>query len=490
MKGLHLGNGKPWLILLCGLLAYRNAPSGVFQYDDHKFLAMPCVQGGPSALLDLFGSSFNYGVGITLRPMALTTFNLNYWLFGTDTTYWVMFGLLIHIACAYVVFEVVRYLTKKDLVALSTALLFVCSPITPYAVTYITQSRMEALAALCIMSTLLLYIKGYKLLSIIPCVVGCLCKETAYVTPLLVFLYAVFFEGVSRKKLVGIAIAGIGLIALGICVNQPLKQALVGNGWWLSSGLLGRMEPLMALDILAEYTKRILMPLPALLSIDPDYRAYQNSIMWCIPVVTVISVVLYKARGCRKVFGFTLIAYLLLMTVPLAILPIRPDDKLVIYKAYLACFPVYLFVSLLLERVFREKMVFVIAPVLIVFCFATNTVNNTFASEVALWKDAVREAPTRLRPNYNTATAVLIHNHNLPEAERWYRKTLGLAEGRTDLTRIEKEVVIKANYNLGLIKLQQGQVWKAVEYFVTIRQLPRAQKQLEKIEEYLAENED
>ena len=494
MKGLHLGTGKSWLILLCGLLAYKDAPAGVFQYDDHKFLAMPYVQGGPLALPDLFYDSFNYGLGVTLRPMALTTFNLNYWLFGTDTTHWVMFGMLIHLACAYVIFEVVKHLTKKPIVALSTALLFVCSPITPYAVTYITQSRMEALAALCIMSTLLLYIRGYKLLSIIPCVVGCLCKETAYITPFLIFLYAVFFEDVSRRKLAVIALGGISLVVVGACVNEPLKQALVGNGWWLSSGLLGRMEPLMTLDILGEYTKRILMPAPVLLSIDPGYYPYQNSILWCIPTVAVVGVFIYKAREYRKVIAFALLAYLLFLAVPLAILPIKPDDKLVCYKAYLACFPAYLFVSLFLERFLREKMFFILAPVIIVFCFATDTVNNTFASEAALWKDAALKAPDRLRPHYNTATAMLIHGDNWGQAKTWYEKTLQIAEGHKiqgkKFTDIEKECIVKSWYNLGLIHVNHGDMWNGIECLVIVRHLPRAQEQLKKIERYLAEHED
>ena len=481
------------LILICGLVAYCNAPYGAFQYDDHKFLAMPCVQGGLSGMYDLFCNSFHYG-GISVRPMALATMNLNYWLFGDNTTGWIVFSLMIHLACAGLIYAVVRQMvggqeSRKRRVALFTALFFVCSPITPYAVTYITQSRMEALAGLCIMATLFFYIKGYRVLALISCVVGCLCKETAYLAPGLLFVYALCFERLGVRKIGLLMFGGVLLLFVGMYVNHPLRCAVVGDGWSLSGGLLGRVELPMTLDILGEYTKRILLPMPGWLSIDPDYSPYQNSILLLSPIGLFVVLCVRKLNKDFRVALFSVLCFLALMIVPLVIIPIKPDDKVVIYKAYLACFPAYLCISVFLDRVLRQRAVFAVLPILIVFCYWTHGVNSTFASEQALWRDAAQEAPERLRPHYNVATAILVHEDDLPEVERWYTKTLELADEKTDLTRIEKEVVVKTYYNLGLIKLRQGQIWDAAGYFIKVRELPRAQKQLKKIERYLAEHD-
>ena len=368
--------------------------------------------------------------------------------------------------------------------------LFVSNPVSPYAVTYITQCRMEALATLCILGSLWLYMKRHLWLSGLVCVLGCMTKETAYITPGLIILYALCYENLRFRTILAMLIVGISLLGAGMFFNECLRTAVIGHKYMLSDGLLYKIHPVLMADIFCEYCKTLFLPLPWNLNIDPDYVPYQNNV-YIVGLCGLFSSVLFYLCPQRKLLMFGAGALILSLLVPLLILPIKPDDKLVIYKSYLAIFPVSILAMAAMESILKHRIlpvgIFIIACQVMV----TMGVNQTFASEESLWRDAAMENPLRIRPIHNLGTTLLL-KQEYDEALYWYNITLAVAEFKQHkgqpLTEIEKECVIRTYHHLGIIAMTKGDVASAINYFVKVRQLPEAQEWLKIIEGVLAQS--
>jgi tetratricopeptide (TPR) repeat protein len=141
------------------------------------------------------------------RPLVNLTFALNYLAGGLDPFGYHAANLAIHLACALLVFGIVRRthdrvhdpwqlpLSPSDL-AVATAALFVVHPLTSEVVDYVTQ-RTEGLMALCYLTTLYAAIRSqdgahrprWQAAAVAACIAGAWCKETIATAPLVVLLW-------------------------------------------------------------------------------------------------------------------------------------------------------------------------------------------------------------------------------------------------------------------------------------------------------------
>ncbi len=254
---------KPWripgwaaaaAIAAAGGAAYATSFRGVFQFDD-----IPAILDNPTirwiwpptiALYPPVGA-----LTVSGRPLLNLSFAVNYALSGFHPWSYHALNLLIHLACALVLFGLVRRTLARGAepaaegCALAAALLWAVHPVTTECVTYIVQ-RAESLAALCYLGTLYGLARGadsgrrrWLALSAGACLFGCGVKETIATAPLAAYLYDRTFLARSwagpwrERKGYYLALAATWLPLLGLVAwigwdRGATSGFHVGVPWW------------------------------------------------------------------------------------------------------------------------------------------------------------------------------------------------------------------------------------------------------------------
>src|SRR5262245_27383678 len=153
------------------------------------------------------------------RPVGFFTFALNYAAGGTDVWGYHAVNLAIHIAAAWLLFDIVRRtLASRTLAAryadhawgigLAAALLWVLHPLQTESVTYVYQ-RLESLMGMFYLATLWCFIRAvasswstvWFATSVICCALGMGTKEVMVTCPLAVIWYDRVFVATSWREL-------------------------------------------------------------------------------------------------------------------------------------------------------------------------------------------------------------------------------------------------------------------------------------------------
>jgi tetratricopeptide (TPR) repeat protein len=177
------------------------------------------------------------------RPLVHLSFAIDYALNGLNVTGYHVTNLAWHLACAWLLFGVVRrtlalpsmpaaMAEDAPNLALAVALLWGVHPLTTEVVDYLSQ-RTESMMACCLLLTLYASIRsdrsprrGWHGLAIVACLAGTACKETIAVAPLLVVLYdRVFLYGSWRE-----AAGARGSLYLGLAASWLVLAGLVMSG--------------------------------------------------------------------------------------------------------------------------------------------------------------------------------------------------------------------------------------------------------------------
>src|SRR5688572_19659054 len=189
-------------IALAAAVVYSNSLSAPFIFDDQiAIVDNPAIR----SLSDAWSQPRN--TPLAGRPVAGLTFALNFAANEVDAAAYRATNISIHIACALLLFGLVRRtLTLPRLaprfggaaadLALAAALLWVVHPLTTDAVTYITQ-RTESLMALCYLLTLYSSLRSFsskrrimrQILAIVSCALGMGVKESMVTAPVVVVLF-------------------------------------------------------------------------------------------------------------------------------------------------------------------------------------------------------------------------------------------------------------------------------------------------------------
>jgi tetratricopeptide (TPR) repeat protein len=182
------------------LVAWAHMPGfrGTFVYDDLQEIV------GNSALETLWPPWVPMFAGGRLphRPLPYFTFALNRVFGGLEPWGYHAVNLAVHVCNGALLWWITqRTLTRAGVaaagwVAWLGGLLWLVHPLSTQAVTYIYQ-RMEVMAATFMLATLACFIRSldtsyprrWQLAAVLTSVCGCLCKETAVATPLVVLLY-------------------------------------------------------------------------------------------------------------------------------------------------------------------------------------------------------------------------------------------------------------------------------------------------------------
>jgi tetratricopeptide (TPR) repeat protein len=217
------------LILLAGVLAYANALSGPFIFDDRgTILDNPTIEAlDTTAVL-----AAPRETPVAGRPVVNLSFALNYALGEREPAGYHAVNLAIHLACALLVFAIVRRTTQSPEFGLAVALIWVVHPLTSEVVDYVSQ-RTESLMGLFYLLTLYASIRAVRrgpkwaALAVVSCALGMASKESMATAPLMVVAYDRIFLFDSLRQAVRARwrlyawLAATWLVLIGLMLTGP-----------------------------------------------------------------------------------------------------------------------------------------------------------------------------------------------------------------------------------------------------------------------------
>ncbi len=195
------------LLTLVALATYANGLSAPFVWDDDP--AIVTNQSIRGSLADALAPPLE--TPVSGRPAVNVSLAINYGFGQLGTTGYHVWNLAVHVACALLLFGIVRRTLRarkvfrdgmfSDSVALIAALTWMVHPLLSETVDYVTE-RSESMMGLFFLLTLYAAIRArdsraalrWQLVSIGSCALGMATKESMVTAPVAVVLYDLVFE--------------------------------------------------------------------------------------------------------------------------------------------------------------------------------------------------------------------------------------------------------------------------------------------------------
>lgn len=399
----------PWLVLAV-LLAYLNAFSGSFQFDDYNVIVdHPSVHSW---------AAWFAGLGHGIRPLLKFSYTFD-WTLGLGITGFHLTNLLIHLANAWLVFRLCETFIEQQAlrerlraVPLFAALLFAVHPAHTEAVTYIC-GRSALLMTLFYLGGLLAYASGrirknsLMLYAVTPLlfVLALSVKETAVTFPLALLVWEICFREPGSAWKTAFKAQWPSWVVL-------LASALffLFNDSYLSqmerSAELNTLQGNLATQLAAFAWLMRQWALPLWLNIDPDQPLLRDLSESLLPLLF-FGIILTLTLACwrRRPWLCFALAWAILHLLPLYLFLPRLDianER----QLYLAGWP--LFLALAAELALRlDTRSFRIACIALLLALGSLTLlrNQAYVDEIALWEDTARKSPHKARVHNNLGYA-------------------------------------------------------------------------------------
>ena len=417
-----------FLIAAVALLAYCNTFSVPFVFNDYPHIVRNDHIRLQNMDFEVLWSA-TFESPYRNRPLANTTFALNYIFGGYDVFGYHLVNTFIHIMNGILVFflSLITFSQQQKLsdqkgpvfsertiylMALFAALIFVAHPIQIQGVTYIVQ-RMTSMATMFYLLALLLYIQGRVThstwrrwtcfsLCLVSWILALGSKEIAATFPFIVLLYEWFFlqdlrpDWVKKnlKYLIGVFIV-FGLVAfvyLGESALEGISKRYENYGATMGERVLAEFR------IVVFYISLLLWPDPGRFNL---YHSATIPHSLIDPITTLLSLCciigllgagVYLSRKYR-LMAFCISWFSINLVIKSSIIPLMLIFEHRLYLPMLGCSVLF---SYLLFWLFANKRVLAcIFYGLIVLSLAMSTRqrNKVWRDEVTLWGDAVAKNP-------------------------------------------------------------------------------------------------
>ncbi|MCK4620800.1 MAG: tetratricopeptide repeat protein [Desulfuromonadales bacterium] len=387
------------------------------------------------------------------RPVAKTSFALNYYFHQYDVFGYHLVNVLIHIATGILLYFFVKTVLSLPLlasrygspgwIALFTALIWLVHPIQTQSVAYVVQ-RMNSMAAMFYILSFLLYVKarlaeakkvrwalfaGCALSGVLA--VGS--KEIAATLPFFILLFEwYFFQDLSRDWLKRHAFFFAGMLilfALAAFVYlgaDPLGRILAGYET-RDFTLIQRM--LTEFRVVIFYISLLLFPHPSRLSLLHDFPLSHSLLD---PMTTLLSfgailgfigLALYLAKR-ERLISFCILWFFGNLVIESSVIGLEIIFE---HRNYLPSMFVGLMAVTLVYRLIKSKLVrvAVLCALPLIFSVWTYERNNVWANEVTLWKDCVEKAPGDAR-THNNLGRILAFQGKFEKAMNHFDKALAI----------------------------------------------------------------
>ena len=451
------------IIVVAGAAAYANAISIPFVLDDENSVVQnEDIRQLTNVWRVLFPAFNSPAAG---RPLVSLSFALNYAAGGVDPRGYHAVNLALHLACALLVFGLIRrtlllpslarWGSGASEIAFAAALLWVVHPLTSEVVNYVTQ-RTESMMALCLLATMYAALRAHTSpearwdgLAIAACLLGVLCKETMAVAPVLVLFFdrAYLFQSWrdtfrERNSLyLGLAASWFVLASL----NWSGPRAAV-------SGFSAGLEPLTYLFnqavVIVDYLRLSVWPVNLVAYYGwPQPLTFAEVAVQLAFVATLVAATVVAVLGAPQA-GFLGVWFFGILAPTSSIVPIVTEVGAE-RRMYLPLVALILMVVLALWRIAGSRVQTGVA-VLLAAVLAVTTVgrNREYATALSLTQTIVERRPS--------GAAHHMFGEQLVNAGR-------LDEGQAQLQRAIDLGNTRARFQLGRVLMAKGDVAGAAQ---------------------------
>jgi len=292
--------------------------------------------------------------------------------------------------------------------------------------------------------TLVLYIRKYRIASVLSALAAMFCKEFVITLPLMLVLYEFYFgvnkrsfaeftpECFSRGLRMAIPYIIIALIVPILLISTPKETIGVANiaqstDITKALGDISRKEYFLTeLNVVRTYVRLLFIPINQ--NIDYDYPL-SNSIdlktFLSAAFLLSLFIIAYFTYASHRIISFSICWFFIALSVESSFIPI--GHVIAEYRLYLASVGFILLISHFLAALQKNKKLFnIIAAVILIFCSVLTYQRNTiWKDDLSLWNDAVEKSPHKERP-YNNRGLAWAARGNFIEALQDYSKAIEL----------------------------------------------------------------
>lgn len=452
------------LLLAAALLAYANAFTGAFQFDDTAVV----LDDPHLANLTDFGAHLDQAI----RPLVKLTFLFDRRLYGDQPTGYHLLNLLFHLGSGLLLYGLLRMAVRmtaptQELNSFGlpfwTALLFLIHPIGTETVTYIS-GRPTGMMTFFYLAAFSLYVSavsgeqsrqqfywhyGGALLCF---VLALLCKEAAVTLPITLLLWELIiyrrssepFSAFIRRRLPAwLPFLGILFLAAWAGWSNPRYAYLARH----SLELRPFTDNLLSQINVVAYAL-FLFVWPARLTFDHDFPVYHSILEWPTPaslalLIGLLVIALLSVKQ-RPLVSVGLLWFFLTLAPTNSVIP--RFDLLSERNLYLPSIGVFMATVALLDGataqliewlatrtrqassvVVQSRRVISLLPlaVSLLFIVATHNRNLVYVDQVTFWSDAVSKSPGKARAHNNAGYAYQLAG-DLDRAIDHFRAALAL----------------------------------------------------------------
>jgi hypothetical protein len=411
------------LLVSAVLLAYANAFQASFQFDDFNVIVdNPTVHSWQAWLASMPG----------IRPLLKWTYTLN-WTSDWGTTGFHAVNILVHGVNAVLVYMLALHwirlfpgIAASDMPALLAALLFALHPAQTEAVTYVS-GRSVSLMATFYLAAMLLWLYGEgrwrSMVSPMLMLAALMVKETAWTLPFALLLWEYAHGRSLRASMLSLK-------------NHWLMLAMAAAAMFAIPGYRHLLEGSLAArefgqNLLAQVEGQFYLlshPLLALqTNIDPDITLpLQPDLPWALKFGVLSGLLVWGLREMqhRPWLGMGVLWFFLHLLPTNSLLPradIANDRQL--YLAMIG--PALLVAASLCHDLAKPRAALAGLALVLLLGSATLLRNEDYRTEVALWRETVRDSPHKARVWNNLGYAYRLAG-NAVQARQAYQKALSL----------------------------------------------------------------
>lgn len=399
------------LIVMAIVLAYGNAWSGSYQFDDFN-----TVVGNTS--IHSWQAWLHKTLHGGIRPLLNFSYMINS-VSGFGSTGFHGVNILIHVVTTMFVYQVSRYavdawlnrgmlVRQSNLVPLCTALLFALHPVHTEAVTYIS-GRSASLMAMLYLAGVLAYVRGIRsgnirwiyLISPFLLLAAIAVKEVALSLPLMLLAWErvvqrTAWKEIARRQSVHWALV---LVIFVLILNNPRYAQLLMYSFTIRSFHDTIFAQINGITYLLGQLVRI-----GSMNIDPDVSGFTERnwlLVW--GWVSVVAAALWQSRN--RPWFLLAVCWLVVALLPSNSL-IPRTDIVNERHLYLANVGIMLCGTIMLLNInMSRRNVPLLGILLVVLACFTLYRNSDYRSEISLWEQTAKVSPHKSRVFNNLGCA-------------------------------------------------------------------------------------
>lgn len=430
--------GKGWVLLIfmvVGLCLYLTALDNGFVFDDHHQITENSfireLGNIPAFFVERTGYSREPNAAGHYRPLLLSTFTINYAIGGLNPVGYHLVNLAFHIGSAFLVFLIVKRMLTSFIPGLIAGMLMLFHPFNSEVVNYVT-ARSSVMATFFYLLSFYAYIRcrpyshettskerivkerWWIYLSWGAFVLGILTKEILITLPVILILYEWVFISRSDRpwgRLIWRMVPFMGT-SLSYLVARKLVIGIVAP-----PTIPGNLVQYMLIQTKALATTWQMLLFPVNLGLIHEFAEPGSLLEWTVLgslllLVGLLGVMVWSLRSSRRdlqVIGFALAWYYITL-LPTTLVPL--NVVLQENRGYIAGIAFNILAGLLFIRMkgWQQGRIKRVAwgglgVVLLVYGIGVIERNRDWDSEINLWQDAVRKAPSSFHTHHGLGMA-------------------------------------------------------------------------------------